>query len=38
VVPDSGTDQLTGLSGRMTIIIAGGQHSYDFEYGLGGGS
>jgi hypothetical protein len=38
VVPDSGTDQLTGLSGRMTIVIAGGQHSYDFEYGLGGGS
>ena len=38
VVPDSGTDQLTGLSGRMTIIIAGGQHSYDFEYGLGAAS
>ncbi len=36
VVPDSGTDQLTGLAGRMTIIIAGGKHSYELEYTLGG--
>jgi len=36
VVPDSGTDQLTGLAGKMTIIIVGGKHSYDFEYRLGG--
>jgi hypothetical protein len=34
VVPDSGTDQLTGLAGKMTIVIAGGTHSYDFEYAL----
>jgi hypothetical protein len=34
VVPDSGTGQLTGLSGRMTIQIADGKHSYDFEYTL----
>ena len=34
VVPDSGTDQLTGLAGRMTIIIAGGKHSYEVEYTL----
>lgn len=34
VVPDSGTGQLTGLSGKMTIKIAGGKHSYDFEYAL----
>ena len=34
VVPDSGTDQLTGLSGKMTIKIAEGKHSYDFEYTL----
>ncbi|MGB8509048.1 MAG: DUF3224 domain-containing protein [Pyrinomonadaceae bacterium] len=34
VVPDSGTDELAGLSGRMTIEIAGGKHSYDFEYTL----
>jgi len=34
VVPDSGTDQLAGLAGKMTIDIAGGKHSYDFEYTL----
>jgi hypothetical protein len=34
VVPDSGTGQLMGLSGRMMIEIAGGKHSYDFEYTL----
>lgn len=34
VVPDSGTGQLAGLSGTMTIDIAGGKHSYDFEYTL----
>jgi hypothetical protein len=34
VVPDSGTDQLAGLAGAMTIDIADGKHSYDFEYTL----
>jgi hypothetical protein len=35
VVPDSGTGDLTGLSGSMTIVIAeGGKHSYVFEYAL----
>ncbi len=34
VVPDSGTDQLVGLAGQMTIKIADGKHSYDFEYTL----
>lgn len=34
VVPDSGTGQLAGLSGRMSINIADGKHSYDFEYTL----
>ena len=34
VVPDSGTDQLTGLTGTMNIIIADGKHSYDFEYAI----
>lgn len=34
VVPDSGTDQLVGLSGKMDIKIADGKHSYDFEYTL----
>jgi len=33
VVPDSGTDELTGIAGTMTINVApSGQHSYDFEY------
>jgi hypothetical protein len=34
VAPGSGTDELTGLSGRMVIHIAAGKHSYDFEYAL----
>ena len=35
VVPDSGTGQLTGITGSMKINIApGGKHTYDFEYAL----
>ena len=34
VVPDSGTDQLKGLAGKMMIIITDGKHSYDFDYTL----
>jgi hypothetical protein len=34
VVPDSGTGDLTGISGRMTIVIEGGKHSYVFEYSV----
>ena len=34
VVPDSGTDQLEGLTGSMTIINAAGAHSYVLEYAL----
>jgi uncharacterized protein DUF3224 len=34
VVPDSGTDQLAGLTGTLTILIADGQHSYEFDYEL----
>jgi hypothetical protein len=35
VVPDSGTDALTGLAGRMIVDIApGGAHAYRFEYTL----
>src|ERR1017187_1028152 len=37
VVPDSGTGELLGLTGTMTITIADGKHSYDFEYTLAGG-
>ena len=35
VVPDSGTGELAGLSGRMNIIIADGKHSYEFDYSIG---
>ena len=34
VVPDSGTEELTGLAGTMKIIVADGKHSYEFEYTL----
>lgn len=34
VIPDSGTEGLTGLTGAMMIIIAGGKHSYEFDYTL----
>jgi Protein of unknown function (DUF3224) len=34
VVPDSGTGELVGISGKMDIIIADGKHSYDFEYSI----
>ncbi|HEY0199731.1 MAG TPA: DUF3224 domain-containing protein [Rhodanobacter sp.] len=34
VVPDSGTDELAGLAGTLSITIADGKHSYDFEYSL----
>ncbi|MGH9947971.1 MAG: DUF3224 domain-containing protein, partial [Pyrinomonadaceae bacterium] len=32
VVPDSGTDELTGISGALTIKIENGKHFYEFEY------
>ena len=32
VVPDSGTGQLAGITGRMDITIEAGKHSYVFEY------
>ncbi len=34
IVPDSGTGQLKGITGKMAINIADGKHSYDFEYTL----
>jgi hypothetical protein len=34
IVPDSGTGQLTGISGTLNIIIADGRHSYELEYSL----
>lgn len=34
IVPHSGTDDLTGISGRLMIRIEGKQHSYELEYEL----
>ena len=34
VIPDTGTDELVNLQGKMNIIIADGKHSYEFEYEL----
>jgi orotate phosphoribosyltransferase len=38
VVPDSGTEQLEGLTGSMKIDVVAGKHSYAFEYTLPGPS
>lgn len=38
VVPDSGSGELAGLSGRMALVISDGVHSYDFQYSLPDGS
>jgi hypothetical protein len=35
VVPDSGTGELVGLRGSMTIDIRDGKHFYRMEYDLG---
>jgi hypothetical protein len=35
VVPDSGTDELIGLAGRMTIERVDSQHLYSFESTFG---
>ena len=32
VIPDSGTDELKGISGKMSIRIVDKQHYYDFNY------
>jgi Protein of unknown function (DUF3224) len=32
VVPDSGTGDLTGITGTMNIIIEPGKHAYEFDY------
>ena len=34
VVPDSGTGDLKGIRGKLTIRIENGKHFYDLEYGL----
>ena len=34
VVPDTGTGQLEGITGTVTIKIDQGKHSYEFDYTL----
>jgi hypothetical protein len=34
VVPDSGTGELVGILGRMTIVVEDGRHTYAFDYTL----
>ena len=34
VVPGSGTDELTGISGAMIIAVANGKHSWKLDYTL----
>jgi hypothetical protein len=34
VVPDSGTGELVGLTGEMSITIVDGKHLYEFDYTL----
>ena len=35
VIPDSGTGQLVGITGKLNIIVApDGKHSYEFDYTL----
>lgn len=34
VVPDSGANELQGLTGKMGIIFKDGKHIYEFEYEL----
>jgi hypothetical protein len=34
VVPDSGTEQLTGISGVFSLTIVDGKHGYAFDYSL----
>lgn len=34
VVPGSGTGEFKGMAGVLTIVIAGGKHSYELDYTL----
>ncbi len=34
VIPDSGTGELSGLRGTLSITMVDGRHVYDFEYSL----
>ncbi len=34
VVPDSGTEELATLAGKMMILVEDGEHRYEFTYSL----
>ena len=34
IIPDSGTDELTGITGKLMIIRKEGKHFYEVEYSL----
>lgn len=34
IVPDSGTDELTGIAGRLTLKVVEGEHRYELAYTL----
>ena len=34
IVPDSGTEQLSGIAGEMLLKIEDGKHYYEFQYAL----
>ena len=34
IIPDSGTGELTGLSGKMTIKVENGEHHYVLDYAM----
>ncbi len=38
VVPDSGTDELTGIAGSLSIDITDGKHLYTLDYTLPAGT
>jgi hypothetical protein len=38
IVPDSGTDELEGIAGRLAVTIDNGAHSYDLTYTFGDGA
>lgn len=34
ILPDSGTEELAGISGSLNIVIEAGKHSYVLDYQL----
>jgi len=36
IVPDSGTEELAGIKGKLDIIIKDGKHFYELDYELSG--